>query len=535
MSKLCRFLLAFFCLQVISSLPVNATTTNSFKQTNLVSDTSGMATVRDSGLVNPWGVAFLPGNPFWIADNNSGIATLYSKTGMMQLSPFTIPSPAGSSNPATPTGIVANGAGGFNINGQSSQFIFASEDGTISGWYGLGSSAFLAVDNSKTGAVYKGLALITNNSGMFLLAANFNSGNVDVFDDTFHATTLSGNFSDPNLPAGYAPFGIHLINNQLVVTYALPDAAKHDPVHQAGAGFVDLFDLNGNLIRRIASQGNLNAPWGATIAPAGFGSFGGDLLIGNFGDGTISAFDFTAGTFMDRLKDVNGAVITNPSLWELLFDPSGKTGDPNTLFITAGLANEQHGLFAALTANTIIPATAPDFTISAMPSTLTISAGMPATFTVTAGGINGFNSAVTLSCSGEPAGTSCKFSPASLSPASGATATSTLAIATSSNPYHPYAVHHMGSLWFTLPLFTSVSLLFAGRGFGSRKARSKKLARLAGSLGLLLALSGLLALAGCGGYGGGGTNGTPRGMSTVVITGTSGAATHSASVSLTVQ
>ncbi|HXM99608.1 MAG TPA: TIGR03118 family protein [Candidatus Dormibacteraeota bacterium] len=523
-----------FCFSILALATVHAAT-NSFKQTNLVSDTSGMAPVTDPGLVNPWGVAFFPGNPFWVADNNSGLSTLYSKTGMIQPAPFTIPPPAGSSNPSTPTGIVANAGGDFNVNGQSSLFIFDTEDGTISGWYGVGSSAFLAVDNSAIGAVYKGLALISNSSGNFLLATNFNSGNIDIFDSTFHSTTLPGTFHDPNLPSGYAPFGIHLVNNQLVVTYALQDAAKHDPVHQAGAGFVDLFDLNGNLVRRIASHGNLNAPWGAAIAPAGFGSFAGDLLIGNFGDGTISVFDFTADTFIDQLKDNTGAVITNASLWELLFDPSGRTGDPNTLYITAGLANEKHGLFAALSANTTPPPPAPDFTISTMPASLTISAGQPATFTITAGGVNGFSSAVTLSCSGQPAGTSCKFMPPTLSPASGATATSTLTIATSSNPYGRGAMVHAGNLLFSIPLFSLVGLLCARTESATANKRNRKQRHFAGTVGLLLMFSGLLAVAGCGGYNsGGGTGGTPRGTSTVVITGTSGSTMHSSSVTLTV-
>ncbi|HZV59636.1 MAG TPA: TIGR03118 family protein [Candidatus Eremiobacteraceae bacterium] len=530
MRRIKVLIFGLFCFSVLALATIDAAT-NSFKQTNLVSDTAGLAPVTDPGLVNPWGVAFLPGNPFWVADNNSGLSTLYSKTGMIQPPPFTIPPPAGSSNPSTPTGIVANASGGFNVNGQSSLFIFDTEDGTISGWYGVGSSAFLAVNNSATGAVYKGLALISNSSGNFLLATNFNSGNIDIFDSLFHLTTLPGTFHDPNLPAGYAPFGIHLINNQLVVTYAVQDAAKHDPVHQAGAGFVDLFDLNGNFVRRIASQANLNAPWGAAIAPAGFGSFAGDLLIGNFGDGTISVFDFTAGTFIDQLKDSTGAVISNASLWELLFDPSGRTGDPNTLYITAGLANEKHGLFAALTANITPPPPAADFTISAMPASLTISAGQPATFTVTAGGMNGFRSTITLSCSGQPAGTTCKFMPSTLSPASGATSTSTLTIATSSNPYGRSAMAHAGSLWFSIPLFSLVGLLCISANYGAANQRNKKLRHFAGTLGLLLMFSGLLAVAGCGGYNSGGT---PRGTSTVVITGTSGAATHSSSVTLTV-
>jgi hypothetical protein len=258
------------------------------------------------------------------------------------------------------------------------------------------------------------------------------------------------------------------------------------------------------------------------------------LLIGNFGDGTISVFDFTAGTFIDQLKDSNGAVITNASLWELLFDSSGSSGDPNTLYITAGLANEQHGLFAALTANTTPPAAAPDFTISAAPQTLTISAGQPATFTVTAGGVNGFSSSITLSCSGQPAGTSCKFTPTTLSPASGATATSMLTIATNSSPYNPRAVVHVGSLLFTIPLFFLGSLLCVSSRDTNR--RNKNLRKFAATFGLLVLFSFVLALAGCGGYNnpGGGTGGTPRGTTTVVITGTSGSTTHSSSVALTV-
>jgi uncharacterized protein (TIGR03118 family) len=537
MNRVWRLLAGLVCFHIMPLSPAQAAGTNSYKQANLTSDTAGTASVKDANLINPWGVAFFPGNPFWVSDNNSGFSTLYNKSGMVQSSPFTIPPPAGSSNPSTPTGIVANGGGAFNVNGQSSVFIFDTEDGTISGWNGTGSAAILAVDNSKAGAVYKGLALITNGSGTFLLATNFNSGSVDVFDSTFHATTLSGTFLDPNLPAGFAPFGIHVINNQLVVTYAQQDAAKHDPVHAAGAGYVDLFDLNGNFVRRIASQGNLNAPWGATIAPAGFGSLGGDLLIGNFGDGTVNAYNFSAGTFIDQMKDANGAVIANASLWELLFDASGQTGDPNTMYITAGLANEQHGLFAALTANAAAPPPAPDFTIMAAPATLTIAAGQPASFTVTAAGINGFNSAVALSCSGQPLGTTCKFSPASLSPASGGTANSTLTIATSSNPYMPRTATGMGvgSMPFFVPLFGLLGLVLAGTASRRRNAKGSRLTCITGSAGLLLALFLLLGVSGCGGYGGNGSNGTPRGAATVIIIGTSGAATHSAMVTLTVQ
>src|SRR3979411_186643 len=229
MRKTALLVLGILYLQIAISGKVNAANSNSFKQTNLVSDVAG--TNVDPKLKNPWGIAFFPGSPFWIADNNSGYSTLYDKNGTAGQFFVAIPPPAGSSNLATPTGIVANTTGGFKINGNVSLFIFDTEDGTISGWHD-GPTALIAVDNSTHGAVYKGLALVTNASGTFLLAANFNSGTVDVFDSNFNVAHLAGNFTDPNLPANYAPFGIHLINNQLVITYALQDAAKHDPVHQ---------------------------------------------------------------------------------------------------------------------------------------------------------------------------------------------------------------------------------------------------------------------------------------------------------------
>jgi uncharacterized protein (TIGR03118 family) len=564
------------CTAIWGSPVTAAPGTNSYTQTNLVSDTAGMAKVTDPNLVNPWGVAFVPGNPFWIADNNSGLSTLYDRNGNIQSPPFTIPPPRGSSNQATPTGIVANTGGGFNVNGQSSVFIFDTEDGTISGWNTVGSSAILAVDNSATGAVYKGLAMITNGSGTFLLATNFNSGVVEVYDTNFHLTTLTGTFSDPTIPAGFAPFGIHIVSNQVIVTYAQQDQAQHDPVHAAAAGYVSLFALDGTFVRRIASQGNLNAPWGVAIAPAGFGSLGGDMLVGNFGDGVINAYDFNSGNFIDQMKDANGAVITNASLWELLFDASGQTADPNTMYFTAGLANEQHGLFATINANASTPSPAADFSVAASPMAATIAAGQTATYTVTVGGVNGFNGAVSFSCSGQPAGTSCTFNPATVSPQSGASATTMVTIDTSSNPYHPASARHttgilpigmfsadgsfgdgpsgrtlwkvsvdklrlpksnpafLGLAGIALLAFAAVLILGMCTNLADRSADTHR-SRLgiAGATGFLLMLVPLAA--GCGGNANMQPSGTPRGATTIMIIGTSGSVTHSVSVSLTIQ
>jgi uncharacterized protein (TIGR03118 family) len=542
---------------------------NSYSQQNLVTDPAGAGPVKDPNLINPWGICIIPGDPFWIADNSSptGVTTLYDHTGAMQGS-FTVAPPKGSSNPATPTGCVGNVAmTGFNVTAPggapaSSLFIFDTEDGTISGWNGNGPASILAVDNSATsatpttaaGAVYKGLALLTNQTGTFLLAANFHSAQVEVYDSNFHLTQLTGSFTDPN-PAppvpgganspGYAPFGIHVlsVNTQprVVVAYALQDSpAKHDPLKIAGTGFVDLYDANGGFVRRITADSHLNAPWGAVIPPAGFGKFAGNLLIGNFGDGTIDAFDFTSGNFIDQMKQANGTVITNLSLWDMVFDPTGKTGkDPNTMYFTAGGMNETQGLFGAITASPATPPTTPDFNISASPTTLTITAGQPASFTVTLGSLNGFSSAVSLTCSGQPLGSTCSLSPMSVSPASGGMATSMVTISTSSNPYQMASLQGNNpastvfAMLLPIPAVGFLGLLIAGSGDKRRFHERKWLQHLTGSLLMVIATACLLGASGC--YMKKTATGTQRGTTTVMITGTSGGITHSASVTLHVQ
>src|SRR5580700_7810137 len=416
---------AFFVLTSAATLHAQA---NSYTQTNLVSDTPGLAKVTDPNLINPWGISFFPGSTFWIADNNSGLSTLYDAQGNIQTLIVKIPAPNGVAGISAPTGTVANGTTGFAVTSGGttgpSLFIFDTEDGTISGWNGNGTNAALAVDNSMggAGAVYKGLALLTSGANTYLLAANFRAPALEVYDANFKLTKLAGAFEDPTLPAGFAPFGVHVIGTQVVVTYAKQDTPKHDPVNAPGNGFVSLFDDTGVFIRRITSNGNLNSPWGAVVAPAGFGAFGGDLLIGNFGDGAINAFDMTSGNLIGQLKDANGQAIVNGSLWDLVFGAGG-TGDPNTLFFTAGLANEQHGLFATLTANTTPPPASADFSITASPTTATVSVGQSAQLTVTVDSLNGFSSATTFSCSGLPALASCSFSPSSVTPQAGTTAT----------------------------------------------------------------------------------------------------------------
>jgi uncharacterized protein (TIGR03118 family) len=555
------FLLGLVCAQVLS-LPAARAQANSYKQTNLVSDTQGLAPVIDPNLVNPWGICIIPGEPFWIADNASpmGVTSLYNTAGAIQ-GAFTIAPPAGSSNPATPTGCVGNSAGGFTLNGSGSIFIFDTEDGTISGWTG-GTSSILAVDNSAkptaaTGAVYKGLALVTNGTGSFLLATNFRSGQVEIYDTTFKQTQVlgAGAFNDPAPPAvpagsgspGYAAFGVHVItvNNtaMVMVTYALQDTPIHDPLKIAGSGFVDLFATDGTMVRRITADSHLNAPWGVVVPPAGFGgSLAGDLLVGNFGDGAINAYNFSTGAFIDQMKDSNGAPILNASLWDMAFGGGGaQSGDPNTMYITAGLTNEMHGLFAAITANATPPPASADFSIAASPSTLTIAAGQPAAFTVSLGGLNGFSSAVTLTCSGQPLGSTCNFSPASVSPASGGTATSTMTITTSSSPYNPavrMAKNSTGGIFaavLPIPTLGFLGLLVVGKGGRQHLLGRKRFHYLTGSLAFLIVVGALLAAGGCGYNANSAGNGTQRSMTTVMITGTSGSLSHSTSVTLTVQ
>jgi uncharacterized protein (TIGR03118 family) len=320
---------------------------NSYMQTNLTSDLPGVAANTDPQLLNPWAIAFFPGAPFWVADNNSGVSTLYDATGKKQALVVTIPPPADMQGKGTPTGAVINPTNGFLVGVSPALFIFDTEDGTISGWY-TGSKAVIEVDNSDSGAVYKGLAMIKNTSGSFLLAANFHSGAIEVYDKNWKLAVLTGNFTDPTLPAGYAPFGVHVVNTSVYITYAKQNPLKHDPVIGPGRGYVSVFDTQGKFIRRFASTGVLDAPWGVVKAPASiFGAFSGDLLIGNFGDGIINSFSPTTGALLGQIQNPDGTVIHNPGLWDMVFGAGG-TGNPNTLYFTSGILSEAHGLFGAI-------------------------------------------------------------------------------------------------------------------------------------------------------------------------------------------
>lgn len=325
-----------------------------FQQTNLVSDTAGNATHRDPALLNPWGVAFEPGQPFWIADNDRGSAKVFDPSGNPNMpSTVDIPQASGSTAPASPTGIVFNPiAEDFLVRGTPAQFLFATEDGTVSTWSTANgtfpTNALLAVDDSTSGAVYKGLAILTPPCCReYLALADFRAGFIATYDVNFSLLATLGSFKDSNLPLGYAPFNIQQIGTEVFVSYALQDTTGTNPLPAPGNGIVNVFDQEGNFVRRFASNGPLNAPWGIVQAPANFGIFGGDILIGNFGDGAVNAFDPATGTFVGQLKDATGNVITNPGLWALIFRSDG-LGSPDTLYFTAGGSGEDHGLFGAI-------------------------------------------------------------------------------------------------------------------------------------------------------------------------------------------
>ncbi|HLH56142.1 MAG TPA: TIGR03118 family protein [Verrucomicrobiae bacterium] len=328
----------------IIPIPLANQSPNQFVQRNLVSDQPGLADQVDTNLVNAWGLAFSGTSPFWLSDNGSGVSSLYNSTGGVQSLVVTIPGPAGATSPATPTGIIFNGTTNFAVAGGPAHFIFATEDGTISGWNN-GTNAVLTVDNSTNGAVYKGLALASN----LLFAANFHAGTIDVFDAHFQPINPPDAFKDPNMPTNYAPFDVEVFfGDKLYVTYAQQNAEKHDDVAGPGNGFVDVYDLSGNFQTRLITGGPLNSPWGLAMAPATFAAFPGALLVGNFGDGAINAFNPTNGTFLGTLADAAGNPISIDGLWSIKFGNGKSGGDPNVLYFTAGPSHESHGLFGSI-------------------------------------------------------------------------------------------------------------------------------------------------------------------------------------------
>jgi uncharacterized protein (TIGR03118 family) len=340
-----------FSIAILTFAPAAfAAAANSYTQHNLVADTAGVADFTDPNLLDPWGLCYSSASPFWVSNHRHGTAGVYSGTGSPSATAPVVPAATGS-GVGTPTGQVQNNTTGFLLsNGKAASFIFSTEDGTISAWNGT-SPAEIHANNSASGAVYKGLAIANPSTGPLLYASNFNSGNIDVFDTNFKATTVAGGFKDAMVPAGFAPFNIWNIGGKLYVSYAMQDANKFNDVAGAGNGYVAVFDTAGNLLTHLISGGTLNSPWGMAIAPAAFGAFGGDLLVGNFGNGLINAFDPAAGTYIGTLQNSSGSPVSIPGLWGLLFGNGGSGGDVNYLYFTAGVrpgTTVPHGLIGSL-------------------------------------------------------------------------------------------------------------------------------------------------------------------------------------------
>src|SRR5438132_8848692 len=323
----------------------NSARADSYTQTNLQSDISGVAAHTDPNLGNPWGItANLTGTVIWVSDNGTGASTLYHQDGTAVSLVVTIPTSARNKDGGNPTGVVFNGTPFFKVtkngNSKPAKFIFASEDGSISGWNPNvdGTNAIIAVDNGTNNgtnkAVYKGAAMGVAGGHNFLYVTNFHSGHVETYNENFQQTNPNG-FADPNIPAGFAPFGIQNLNGQIYVTYALQDKKKHDDVHGPGNGFVNVFDTSGNFVKRLISHGNLNSPWGLAIVED-------KLWVGNFGDGRINNYNPTTGAFLETLSTANGTPLQFDGLWDLL--PLG-----GGVYFTAGIADEAHGLFGLIT------------------------------------------------------------------------------------------------------------------------------------------------------------------------------------------
>lgn len=349
------------CTFTLALLAAPTLAATNFVQVNLIADVAGVATITDPNLVGTWGISESANSPFWVSNTAKGTSTLYSVTEGAPVVPVVVnllavvpPSAMNQGKAGLPTGQVNNGYGAGNfevVPNQPASYMFATLDGTISGWYGgvANNTAIVAVDNSANGAVYTGLAIGVSSIGPTLYAANFSAGTIDTFDHTFKPVTLAGGFLDSDLPAFYFPSNIQRYGRKLYVTYNLSNGTGSFALGGPGTGLIDVFDLNGNLLQRLVPNNqHLNLPWGVAVTGANFGSFSYALIVGNFGDGTISAFDLDTGSYLGTMQDGNGNNISINGLWGLQWGNGGNGGDPGTLYFAAASSGGQHGLFGSL-------------------------------------------------------------------------------------------------------------------------------------------------------------------------------------------
>jgi uncharacterized protein (TIGR03118 family) len=327
-----------------------------YQRTNLVVDSNKLsAATIDPNLVNAWGLSRGTGSPFWISDNGTGVSTLYDSTGAIVPLVVKIPPPKGGTAPSAPTGTVFNFTTGFNLGppGTPAIFLFSTEDGTVAGWNPSinATTAVRRIDHSQTGAIFKGLAIAMTALGPRLYTTNFATGKVEVYDTTFTKLPTTG-FMDSQLPPDFVPFGIQNVGGNIVVTFAHRLPGSEDEDHGFGLGYVDVFDDQGKLLLRLQHGDFLNAPWGIALAPSDFGPFSHRLLIGNFGNGRIHAFNAVSGKFQGTMLNMSGSPVTIDGLWALSFgSDAGRSGLATELFFTAGPNDESDGLFGKLTAS----------------------------------------------------------------------------------------------------------------------------------------------------------------------------------------
>ena len=537
-----RVFLAFTLSVAVLSLQTAAQTAGAYQVTNLISDGSVPAAFTDPNFINPWAIS--DSGTWWISAANTGYDYVVGSTAPVGSIKFkVIVPPASGTGTGSPAGSVTTAGATPMVlaDGTKASFLFSTLDGTISGWnFALGTAnavTQIAINNSSAGASYPGLAILNTATASYILAANFGTANkIEVYSSTFAPTALAGSFTDPTLPAGYAPFSVHVINNQIYVAYALKGTTG--PVNALGNGAVSIFDTNGNFVARAATGGNLDSPWGVAIAPADFGIFGGALLIGNFGNGLINAYNPTTYAYLGQLTDGTGTPLNYPALWELL--PGGTTvggttsvsgGDPSTVYFTAGLAGEAHGLFGGIANSTTATGT-PAYGFSAATSALTVADGSSVQTTVSVAPTYNFTGTVSLSCAGLPFGTTCSFSPAQISATGSAPSISTLTIQTRGGTAARLESTGQG----TAGIATAMLLPFASVLVFYRR----RLTGRSGLLGLLvlcgITFAAAAVMMGCRGMAPMSTPPpiTPTGTSQVSVTASSGSVSQTATIELTV-
>jgi uncharacterized protein (TIGR03118 family) len=494
---------------------------NNYTQTNLVSNVPGLALAVDDDLVHPWGMAVSAGQPFRITANGKGKFKSYDASGAQQDPRGIIAVPDGTTVPANPTGVAANTTGEFiPPDSLPSPFIFATRQGTISAEYaddrGDIKTTTILVDNSgPQGAEYTGLAVLAPNCcAPYLALADFHRGYVDTFTSFFYPLGIPGAFVDPNLPAGYAPWNLQVVGNHVFVAYALQDTAQHDPQIGAGNGIVDMYNLDGSSEKRFATNGPLNVPSAMVQASANFGAFSNAILIGNFGDGFINAFDPSTGQFLGSLKDGNGNAIVNPQLHSMVFG-DGTSGAADTLYLTAALAGGNNGIFATVKVNAT--GAGPDFSLTPDRSSANVAAGQAANFSIKAAPVANFRGAFTFTCNA-PTTVTCTVGSPSVDAATGS---ATVAVA---------ATASAGTANSLAATFGLPGVLLLGLGFRKRRRAVSALAFLAIGA-VILAVGGL---SGCG------SQGTirmapPPSSQSFSITATAGSVSHTTVLTLNVQ